>query len=179
MMKILQECLGDRGVFMKYLLISVLFCVCVAVGFALSSKYMKRKRFFNALISLSEKLALEINFSRERLRVLIENFDSSSKKYLLGIDEVFVDYLERKCELTQESLFKKALVLKDDEKSCVLLFLRTLGRSDVENQTKEINNFVSRFSEMKTKCDQDQKKYGSLSVKLGIVAGLFFAVILF
>ena len=164
---------------MKFLLIAILFCVCVVIGCLISSKYMKRKRFFNSIISLSEKLALEINFSRERLRVLIENFDGASKKHLLGIDEVFVDYLDRKCELKQENLFKKASILKDDEKSCVLLFLKMLGRSDVENQTKEINNFVTRFSEMKTKSDQDQKKYGSLAVKLGIVAGLFFAVVLF
>lgn len=164
---------------MKYVFIALIFCVCVIIGYVYSIKYLQRKRFFRSLVSLAEKLALEINFSRERLRVLIENFDPSYKKNLLGVDVAFCDYLDRKSELNEQEIFKKATVLKEDEKTTVFLFLKTLGRSDVENQTKEINNFISRFNEIKTSCDQDQKKYGTLAIKLGIVAGLFFAVILF
>lgn len=163
---------------MKYGLIVFVFCLCCFVGYILSVKYTKRRKFFNSLIALADKLSLEINFSRERLKVLLQNFDSSNKKNLLGIDERFIDYLDKKCELTAEEIFKKADLLKAEEKDFILLFFKTLGRSDVENQTKEIQNFVSRFGEMKTQCDAEQKKYGSLSVKLGVVAGLFFAVIM-
>lgn len=163
---------------MKYVLIVFIFCLCALVGYIFSVKYKKRKKFFNSLIIFADKLSLEINFSRERLKVLLENFDSANKKNLLGIDEKFVEYLDKKIELTSENIFKKADVLKNDEKDFILLFLKTLGRSDVENQTKEIQNFISRFNEMKTQCDTEQKKYGSLSLKLGIVAGLFWVVIL-
>ena len=70
-------------------------------------------------------------------------------------------------------------MLKNDEKDLVFMFFKALGRRDVENQTKELQGFVSRFSEVKTKCDAEQKKYGALSIKLGVVAGLFWAVIMF
>lgn len=163
---------------MKYVLIVFIFCLCAFVGYIFSVKYTKRKKFFNSLIVFADKLSLEINFSRERLKVLLENFDSANKKNLLGIDEKFVEYLDKKIELTSENIFKKADVLKNDEKDFILLFLKTLGRSDVENQTKEIQNFISRFNEMKTQCDTEQKKYGSLSLKLGIAMGLFWVVIL-
>ncbi len=163
---------------MKYILIAVVFCLCCFVGYVFSIKYMKRKKFFSALIALADKLSLEINFSRERLKVLIQNFDETNKKHLLGIDERFIDYLDKKCELTNEAIFKKTDILKNDEKEFILLFLKTLGRSDVENQTKEIQSFVTRFNEIKTVCDQEQKKYGSLSLKLGVVAGLFWVVIM-
>lgn len=164
---------------MKYILICVLFCVCVLVGYIYSTKFLKRKRFFSALIALADKLSLEINYSRERLKILLENFDNSTKKHLLGIDTAFVNYLDRREELTSENVFKNASILKDDEKNCVLLFLKTLGRSDVENQTKEILSFVSRFSQMQAQCEVENKKYGSLSLKLGLIAGLFFAIVLF
>lgn len=163
---------------MRYVLIVFIFCLCALVGYIFSVKYTKRKKFFNSLIVFADKLSLEINFSRERLKVLLENFDSANKKNLLGIDEKFVEYLDKKIELTSENIFKKADVLKNDEKDFILLFLKTLGRSDVENQTKEIQNFISRFNEMKTQCDTEQKKYGSLSLKLGIAMGLFWVVIL-
>lgn len=162
---------------MKYLFIVLIFCLCFGVGYFYSTRYSKRKKFFSSLIMLAEKLSVEINFSRERLKVLIENFDISTKKNLLGVDEGFVAYLDKNAELNNE-LFKKADVLKAEEKDLILLFLKTLGRSDVENQTKEISSFVSRFKEIKNICDQEQKKYGSLSIKLGIIAGLFFAVIM-
>lgn len=164
---------------MKYILMCVLFGVCVLVGYIYSTKFLKRKRFFSALIALADKLSLEINYSRERLKILLENFDNSIKKHLLGIDTAFVNYLDRREELTSANVFKNASVLKDDEKICVLLFLKTLGRSDVENQTKEISSFVSRFSQMQAQCEVENKKYGSLSLKLGLIAGLFFVIILF
>ncbi len=163
---------------MKYVFIGFLFCACTFVGYLFSRKYMKRKKFFASIIALADKLSLEINFSRERLKVLLSNFDQASRKNLLGVDERFVDYLDKKCELTSEEIFKNIDILKPEEKDMILLFFKTLGRSDVENQTKEIGSFVARFSEVKDSCDQEQKKYGALSLKLGVVAGLFLTVIL-
>lgn len=163
---------------MKYVLIVLLFLACVGVGYIFSVKYRKRKNFFAAIIALADKLSLEINFSRERLKNLLESFDKETAKHLLGVDEKFVEYLDKKSELVDAEIFKKADCLKSDEKNLILLFLKTLGRSDVENQTKEISNFKAQFGEIKKKCDEEQKKYGTLSIKLGVVAGLFCAIIL-
>ena len=163
---------------MKYVLIVVIFCICVFVGYITYSKYNKRKKFYASLIMLAEKLSVEINFSRERLKILIENFDAGTKKNLLGIDEGFVSYLDKKNELTVNDIFSKANCLKQDEKEFILLFLKTLGRSDVENQTKEITSFIQRFNEKKEETEKEHKKYGSLSLKLSIVAGLFFTILL-
>ena len=100
---------------MKYIIIAVLFVICLVVGYTFFSKYDKRKKFFSSLIMLAEKLTVEINFSRERLKVLIENFDKNTKQNLLGIDEGFVSYLDKKTELNEKEIFKKADVLKKDE----------------------------------------------------------------
>ncbi len=164
---------------MKYVLIALVFCACVVVGYVISNRFTKRKKFWSSMIAFADKLAIEINFSRERLRVLIENFDDTNKKNLLGIDKKFIDYLDKKCDLTTDEVFGKNELLKQDEKEFILLFLKTLGRSDVENQTKEIKSFIERFNEIKTQCDTEQKKYGALSMKLGIIAGLFCAIIMF
>ncbi len=163
---------------MKYFFIGIVFCLCVFVGYIISRKYIKRKRFFESIIAFADKLSLDINFSRERLKVLIENFDLGSRKKLSGIDCAFLDFLDKKCDLSSEVVFKKADVLKEEEKDLILLFLKALGRSDVENQTKEISGFVTRFVEIKKNCDEEQKKYGTLSLKLGIVAGLFLAIVM-
>ena len=163
---------------MKFLFIIIVFCICLAVGYFTYSKYNKRKKFYASLIMLAEKLSVEINFSRERLKILVENFDAGTKKNLLGIDEAFISYLDKKNELTVNDIFQKANCLKQDEKEFILLFLKTLGRSDVENQTKEISSFIQRFNEKKEETEKEHKKYGSLSIKLSVIAGLFFTILL-
>ena len=164
---------------MKFVFIVFMFLLCVGVGYVLSLKYTKRKKFFSSLITATDKLCVEINFSRERLKVLFENLDENLKKNLLGVDEQFVRFLDKECELVESEIFKKADCLKADEKEAILMFFKMLGRSDVENQTKEISSYVNRFGEFKKTCDEEHKKYGTLSIKLGVVAGLFVAVVLF
>lgn len=164
---------------MKYVFIFFAFCLCVLVGYAVSLKYTKRRNFFQSLVDLSTKLSLDINFSRDKLKNLIENYDNSSKKFLCGVDEKFLSYLAKKEELNSNVMFKDCEFLKNDEKDLVLLFFKALGRSDVENQTKEIKNFGEKFSQIKDICEVEKKKFGGLSLKLGIVAGLFLAIIMF
>ena len=100
---------------MKYVLIVVIFCICVFVGYITYSKYNKRKKFYASLIMLAEKLSVEINFSRERLKILIENFDAGTKKNLLGIDEGFVSYLDKKNELTINDIFQKTSTIMQEK----------------------------------------------------------------
>ncbi len=162
---------------MRYFIIVVLFGLCTLIGYYFFCKYNKRKRLFSALILLGEKLTVDINFSREKLKTLIEGLDQGIKRQLYGIDNVFLDYLDKRGELSINSL-KKLDFVKQDEKEFILLFLKALGRSDVDNQTKEIQSFVKRFSEIAERCKAEYKKYGSMSIKLGIVGGLFIVVLL-
>ena len=101
---------------MKYFFIGLVFCLCVFVGYIISKKFAKRKKFFEGIIAFADKLSLDINFSRERLRVLIENFDLNQRKNLLGIDVAFLDFLDKKGELSNENVFKRADVLKSEER---------------------------------------------------------------
>ena len=121
---------------------------------------------------------MEINFSRERLKKLIEAFDEKSKKNLMGIDTRFLKYLEDGGELTSERLFDKKSILKNEEKELITLFFRSLGRSDVENQSKEIKNYISRFEKLLSESSAEYKKYGKLGTKLGIAGGLAIVILM-
>ena len=163
---------------MKWIIMAVLFVFCVAIGFFMSLKYKRRENFYSALIMFAQKLDVEINFSRERLKKLIEDMDEKNKKNLFGLDKNFLAYLGGSAELSQSELFKNIQFLKPEEKETVFLFFRSLGRSDVLGQSKEIANFSKRFDDSLGKCSAENKKYGSLCVKLGVVAGLFLLVIM-
>ena len=163
---------------MKWILMGALFLICVFAGFLFSIKYRRRMAFFSTIIMLAQKLDVEINFSRERLKKLIESFDQKARGNLLGVDKAFIEYLENGGDLTSERLFGKNNLLKAEEKEVVTIFFRGLGRSDVENQTKEIKNAISRFEKLLEGASADNKKYGSLGTKLGIIAGLAVVILL-
>ena len=142
-----------------------------------SKKYKRRANFFQALVTLCQKFDVEINFSRDRLKNIFNSIDEKIKTNLCGIDKNFIAYLDKETSLEKEELFKNINFLKDNEKDVIFPFFRALGRSDVDSQSKEIKNYQSRFENISLLAIQDNKKYGSLSIKLGLIAGLFVVVI--
>ncbi len=163
---------------MKWFLIVVLGLMCVIGGMFFSNKYKKRKDFFNALILLSQKLDVEINYSRERLVILIESLDEKIRKSLIKIDVNFLNALKKGTEITAEILFEKQKLIKQNEQEMIVMFFKSLGRSNVENQSKEIKNFISRFENFHTLACNDETKFGKLGFKLGIISAIAILIIL-
>ena len=163
---------------MKYLFLAVLSGISVYIGYIFSRKYKIRANFFQALVMLCQKFDVEINYSRERLKNIFLGLDEKQKKKLQGIDINFLFYLNNETNFDRDSLFRNLRFLKEEEKDVIFMFFKNLGRSDVDSQSKEIKNFQTRFETLSVTANNENKKYGSLSVKLGIVAGLVIIVIL-
>lgn len=163
---------------MKYLLLTALVAISVFVGFIFSKKYKTRANFFQALVMLCQKFDVEINFSRERLKNIFLGLDEKQKRQLQGIDKNYIAYIDQEIPLEKDSLFKSIKFLKEDEKDLIFMFFKNLGRSDVDSQSKEVKNFQARFETLSSYALAENKKYGSLSIKLGIIAGLVIVVLL-
>lgn len=162
---------------MKYLVLLLFAGACVFIGYIYSKKYKQRAGFFQALVMLCQKFDVEINFSRERLKNIFENLDDKQKNKLCGLVSNFISFIEQENPLDKETLFKGIKFLKEEEKDVVFMFFKTLGRSDVDSQSKEAKNYLTRFENLSMLANNENKKYGSLSIKLGIIAGLFIIVI--
>ncbi len=162
---------------MKYLILGFLAVGCIFIGYIFSLKYSRRAKFFKALVMLCQKLDVEINYSRERLKTLFESFDEKTKKQLQGLDKNYLTYLANNTSLDESNLFKGLNFLKQNEKDTLLIFFRSLGRTDLASQSKELKNFEKRFEEFSSFANGENKKYGSLSIKLGIIVGLIVVVL--
>jgi stage III sporulation protein AB len=127
---------------------------------------------------LCQKFDVEINYSRERVKNIFLGIDEKQKANLKGIDVNYLEYINKGYVLDKDSLFKNITFLKEEEKDVILMFFRSLGRSDVDSQSKEIKNFQNRFESLSTSANGENKKYGTLSIKLGVVCALAVAVIL-
>jgi len=162
---------------MKYLILVALAFCAVAIGYVFSLKYRRRATFFKTLVLICQKMDVEINYSRERVKNLFLNFDDKTKKNLHGLDKNYLAYLDNNSNLEETSLFKNLTFLKQNEKDCILLFFKSLGRSDLSGQSQELKNFEKRFDEFSTGANSENKKYGSLSIKLGVIAGLALIIL--
>ena len=160
------------------ILIIVLFCsIAIYIGYYFSKKYKQRLQFFQSIVLLCQKFDVEINFSRERMKNIFLNLDEKHQKKLFGVDKNFLAFLDQESALDKITLFKNITFLKEEEKDILLMFFKSLGRSDLDSQSKEIKNFTSRFDNLTKSAEQDNKKYGALSIKLGIVASLFIIIL--
>ena len=162
---------------MKIVILILIALICVLIGYIVSKKYRVRANFFQALLYLCQKFDIEINYSRERVKNIFLNLDDKYKKDLKGIDINYISFLDKQVPLDKDNLFKNITFLKENEKEMIFSFFKTLGRSDVDSQSKEIKNFQTRFDELAKDVNSDYKKYGSLSIKLGIITGLLIIVI--
>lgn len=163
---------------LKYILMALLFFIALSIGAIVSAKYRKRANFFKALVLICQKLNVEISFSRERIKTLLASFDDKTKSQLCGLTENYLAFIDQESPLDKASLFKGITFLKEEESDLIFLFFRSLGRSDVDSQSKELKNFESRFDEMVSSATAENKKYGSMSMKLGLIAGLAVIILL-
>ena len=58
------------------------------------------------------------------------------------------------------------------EKNVVAEMLFSLGRSDLDTQLAELSKYRANLTPISESAKQNYKKYGALSFKLGILAGL-------
>ena len=164
---------------MKFVLVGVVLAGVGYIGYGLSRFYKRRKRFFEDLTLFCEKLCVDISFSSETLKTIInqnyENFFKDFKVVLSG----YLTYLETNgSTLEAEGLFKKLTIVKPEEKEAILMFFKNLGRLDVCNQVSEITNFKLKFLDFKKGAEEENKKFGSLSLKLMILLGILVVIIL-
>ena len=163
---------------MKYLFLAIMAGICIYIGFMFSRKYKTRADFFQALVLLCQKFDVEINYSRERLKNIFNGLDEKQKSKRHGIDNNFISFMNKETPLERDFLFKNIKFLKEEEKDVIFMFFKSLGRSDVDSQSKEIKNFQARFETLSSSAAVENKKFGSLSIKLGIISGLVIVVLL-
>ena len=161
---------------MKYILIIVLIACCTYIGIGVSKYYSKRRYFFSDLVLFMDKLRLDISFSKEKIGVIIKNFQEGSRVFeKLKVN--FLNILENN-HFDEKKLFEGINILKENEKTTLTIFFKSLGRFDSINQTNQIKVFKEEIKKLESNCINQYQKFGSLSIKLGFIVGVLLALIL-
>jgi stage III sporulation protein AB len=164
---------------MKFILMAVIVVGVSYVGYGISRYYRKRKRYFSDLILLSERLSVDISFTKDYLVSICSRSVVSFGSDLKNTVNSYIEFLKNnETELTSELIFKKSSLIKEEEKEVVFLFFKSLGRLDASNQISEIENFKNKFIAYKNEAEIEDKKFGSLSFKLALLLALLIVILL-
>lgn len=161
----------------KILLVFVVVVGFLYVGFGIANYYKKRKDFFSGLVLLCDKIRAEIDFSGKNLLAIFQGLKLEGCPNKLCSN--FCDYLKNKnIEFSSKQLFRGIVILKEDEKNIIFDFFSRLGRHDCDNELKLIDDFKNIIFPLSQTCQQDNNKYGKMSIKISFLLGLMLAILI-
>lgn len=167
-------------IFLKYIMIFLVFLISFLIGNLISKKYILRvkelKDFKNALNIIESK----IKFTYEPLP---EIFIQTSKLLSKNISAIFVQASNNMKNLNAEEAWNKSLeeastnLYKEDIEN-IKNFGKMLGKTDKEGQISQLD-LTKTFVEMQIeKAKIEEEKNSKMYKTLGAIIGLAFVIIL-
>lgn len=164
---------------MKIFFLCLIITCCTYLGYGFSSYYRRRLRLFKDVLNFASKMIVDINFSRSNLKEIIQNSLSNYGSDFKTILNNFLSYLGDNSNLLSEEILLSGIKnLSVEDKQTLFLFFKGLGRYDAESQIKELENYKKKFDDLKLVAEAENKKYGGLYIKLGLMLGLLIAILL-
>ena len=152
---------------LKIISLSTIFFIVSFIGVEISSNYSKKERLFRELLSFCNLMINNIKFNKNKLYIIlkenINNYSSELRSYL----ECYINGTKYKSSLISE---------EQDIK--ISEFISGLGCFDVNGEVGYIENYKSIFYDYHMTAKENNKKYGSLFSKLGIVSGILLVILL-
>lgn len=152
---------------------AVLFVFSGYIGYAVGSHYRRRCNLFVGIIAYIDSLEKGMSFLQSTLGELTENFISEKKDDLSSMLDKYLSLLKNGA-LTKEDCKRilKTRLMNGYEQGIFAEMLFSLGKSDLDTQLADLARYKTLFASIADSAKQNYKKYGALSFKLGILAGL-------
>lgn len=149
------------------------------IGFAKSAVLRKRMNNLLEFKTALNLLANEINFAKNPIDKALANIAEVS-----ALSELFIYISDRTDELGIKNAWKcgiekfaDKLYLHDDDKAVILILANELGMSDTESQIKNVD-YVKTLVHKQYECaEHEYNTSAKMYRSLGILGGLFTAVL--
>lgn len=160
----------------KILLLCILCFLIIFIAYKLGLYYKQRQAFFENLCEFCNYIKAEIGFLKTDVTTSIAKFNNSSSNDFSKILSLYLTMLKQSQNFYDDFMtgLNKFNLLKNNEKERICSFFDSLGKSGQQEQVAQIENFKNDFNVELNNTKDDNKKYGTLPLKLGIL--LSFAV---
>ena len=160
--------LDARGnMWIKFILSGLIIAFCVLLGYFAAEKYRSRKKFFAQLSDFNERYLTELGYRRKPLDGFLSDYT-----YTGDFGKVISALACRK------SLELKYGYLTKEEKGELEDYFSTLGRGDSASQSGYFTSKRQPLAAKKATSEKEAKAHSDLYIKLGLLAGLAFVILI-
>ncbi len=151
----------------KLLLGGAVIGFCILLGYFAAEKYRSRKLFFAQLSAFNTRYLNELSYARKPLSSFLASY-KYSKEFGKIIDE-----LQKKHFIEVNFSF-----LSKDERNYLYDYFSMLGKGDSRTQSGYFSAQTEVLNEKKTESEKEAKTRNELYLKLGLLAGLAFVILI-
>ncbi len=149
---------------------------CGYLGFRLSMTMKTRLKNLIDIYTSLEMLESEINFSVNKLKKAFERIDRNGL-FLSAAENMEKDGA-KKAWTDAVNKNKERLCLTDADSDILLVLGKSIGRTDTDDQLKNIKYVKSMINAQKDAAQAEYKRFGKLYSSGGVLAGLMAVIIL-
>lgn len=146
-------------------------------GYVCTKRFRKRALFFRQFYDFNERFINEISYYKRSLDVFLSGYN-----YRGEFNELLEAYKE---DLAMPEKFLKALrdnelffFLKNEEKKFIFDYFSMLGKGDSFSQKSCFIAQKEGIVALRNAAEATAKKYGDLYLKIGILCGLLFLILI-
>ena len=163
----------------KIFLLCVLCLLVIFLAYKIGSYYKQRQRFFENVCEFCNFLQTEIGFLKTDITSLMTKYSNCSSKDFSKVLQLYIDSLKKAQNFHEDFIdnLSKLNLLKTNEREKICSFFDSLGKSSQDEQLAQIENFKNEFASQLKNASEDNKKYGTSSLKLGILLSLAIFII--
>ena len=152
--------------------IKLIVCVlvvafCVLLGYLAAGKYRERKQFFTQFHAFHERYLSELGYTRRPLNEFLLSCRCS------GDFGALINDFSQNRETTPKFRY-----LTQDERGEIKDYLDMLGKGDALSQKGYFSEQTERIKGQRNCCEEAAKRNTALFLKLGLLAGLAFVILI-
>ena len=148
------------------------------IGFLRYEKYKTRPENLDFFIKLLSAYRLELKWSRKSLDDIVKNFHY--KGYESYLKEI-VSMLDKKTKLeayAEENSYFEKMYLTQEDRSVLKYFFSECGKGSMFSELNLCEKTLETLEAKKQEAAAEFKKQGTLSLKLGVLCGVWLAIML-
>ena len=168
----------------RYIVLIAIMVCSTSIGFLLSKRYADRLNELTDFYVLINILQNKIKFTQLPLKEVFEDIGNISIK--TNVKNIFLRSSSNIENSNLEEAWQKAiekeqalLNLKNEDIETINTLGNILGKSDIEGQISEIDEFKERLNLQIRQAEEEKKKNSKMFKSLGTIAGLVIVIILF
>jgi len=152
---------------MKVALGLIIVVIFLLVGLILGSKYTERRVFYDDFYSFNSQYLLSVTLSKDTIYSTLEKIDRNGDFYKFALYKI-----------KGADTIKKIGYLKSDDYKIIEEYFVGIGKGDGYIEKRNSLQADETLKEKKKCCEQEEKKYKPLFIKLGLLFGIIVFIVL-